>query len=62
MDNTQSILPLNPILPSSMYCESVHSFYDEEESILSGLDPIQVPSRIEDNLAEVTQELKIFKK
>ena len=43
----------------SMYCESFHSFYDDEESIASGLDPIQ---SLEIKIAEVTNELERLKK
>ena len=42
----------------SMHCESFHSFYDEE-SIASGLDPIQ---SLEIKIAEVTNELERLEK
>ena len=53
--------PWNPVSPSamSMHCESFHSFYDDEESIASGLDPIQ---SLEIKIAEVTNELERLKK
>ena len=51
--------PWNHVSPSSMYCKSFHSFYDDEESITSGLDPIQ---SLENKIAEVTNELEWLKK
>ena len=41
-----------------MYCESFYLFYDFEQSIMSGLDPIQSLENI--IIAEVTNKLELL--
>ena len=41
-----------------MYCESFYLFYDFEQSIMSGSDPIQSLENI--IIAEVTNELELL--